>query len=283
MITRRQPKNVIIRVHKEQTNHGRNFSQSEMDSKRKSIILKVLQDLKKRHKNLFNNLIVHEASIKEDLFILIKEEDLAKFDYAKFLTKADQECIINRLDNKKRHNTYTNISQNELDIEENKKEGNRSFTNTKKDSLALGLNLNDQLQNYANNFNSNSLDINVLHTNNKIDELKNYKEKDEWALMLKKQHLDFLNEKLNRLKQQEEKKKEITQILANQIAEKNYQKQNKLNNEERFNENWVKDYENWKNSEIKMKKKNENKIREFIEERDNVYKSNIYLLKNKIR
>jgi hypothetical protein len=279
MITRRQPKNVIIRVNKEQSNHGRNYSQSEMDSKRKSIILKILQDLKKRHKNLFNNLIVNEVSIKEDLFILIKEEDLSKFDYAKFLTKADQECIINRLDTRKRHNTYANISQNELDIDENKKEVNRSFINTKKDSLALGLNLNEKMKNYkydyANNYNSNSLDIINLHTNDKYDELKNYKEKDEWALMLKKQHLDFLNEKLNRLKQQEEKKKEITKILANQIAEKNYQKQNKLNNEEKFNVNWVKDYENWKKSEIKMKEKNENKIREFIEERDNVFKSKI--------
>mgnify|MGYP000185371178 FL=1 len=75
MITRRQPKNVIIRVPKEQNQHGRNYSQGEMDTKRKSIILKIVQDLKRRHKNLFNNLILNEASIKEDLFILIKEED----------------------------------------------------------------------------------------------------------------------------------------------------------------------------------------------------------------
>jgi hypothetical protein len=287
MITRRSPKNVIIRVHREQSQNGKNYSESEKDSKRKSIILKILQDLKKKHKNLFNNLIVNEIYIKEDLFILIKEEDLAKFDYVKFLAKAEQECIFNRIEYSKRNYTYlnnnTHMTNNELDSDEKKiKESNRSYnnTNTTNDSSGMGTGIvNDSMKNYnlnynyANNFNSNSLNLNTLHTNNKYDELKNYKEKDEWAIMLKKQHLDFLNEKLNKLKQQEYKKKEITQILANQIAEKNYQKQNKITNDEKFNENWNKEIENWKKTEIKMKEKNENKIREFIEERDNVYKS----------
>jgi len=271
MITRRQPKNVIIRVPKEQNQHGRNYSQGEMDTKRKSIILKIVQDLKRRHKNLFNNLILNEASIKEDLFILIKEEDLTKFDYGKFLLKAEQECIFNRLDHKKRNNTYTNISINEFDSSEKKIEANRSLIiNSKKDSL-------DPLKNYGN-FNSNSLNLNDLHTNDKYDELKNYKEKDEWAVLSKKQHMDYLNDKLNKLKQQAEKKKEITQILANQIVEKNTQKQNRLSNDERYFEHSVQDYENWKKSQDRIKEKNENKIREFIEERDNVYKSKKFIL-----
>ena len=112
-----------------------------------------------------------------------------------------------------------------------------------------------------------------LKENIKIDELKNYKEKDEWAVLSRKNHLDFLNDKLSKLQQQAEKKKEITQILANQIVEKNSKKKDVNNNDERYYELRNKEYENWKNSEVKIKEKKEKNIRNFIVERDNVYQS----------
>ena len=183
MLARRQPKNVIIRVPREQTQHGRNYSEVEMDSKRKSIILKVLQDLKRKHRNLFNNLILSEANIKEDLFILIKEEDLSKFDYGKFLTKVEKELIFNRLNNTKRSKTYTNISQNEFDSDEKKVDTNRSLINLKKNDGLEHINLNN-----FNSANDENLRIKITE-NNRYDELKNHKEKDERAVLSKKQHL----------------------------------------------------------------------------------------------
>ena len=267
MITRRQPKNVIIRISKEQNQHGRIYSEMEMESKRKSIIVKILQELKRRHKNLFNNLIINEANLRESLFILIKDENLTKFDYGKFLSKAEQECIIDRLNNIKTNKTYNDISHNALATEEKKIEPNRSLVITKKDNISPVY---------------NNLDINHLHSNIKYEELKEIKEKDEWGILSKKQHMEFVNEKIDRLKKQAEKKKEITQILANQIIEKNNKKQVKITHDERFHDHLTKDYEKWKKSDMKEKEKDENKIREFIEERDNVYKSKIkiYFLKN---
>ena len=106
-----------------------------------------------------------------------------------------------------------------------------------------------------------------MHLNNsslKYEELKNIKEKDEWGMILKKDYDDFINEKINKLQEQAEKKKEFTHFLASQVIEKQNLKAQKINNDIKLHENLIKEIENSKLSEIKKKENKEIKIKEFM-------------------
>jgi hypothetical protein len=287
MSTRRQPKTIIIKKNRHQEQqpiHRRCFSDIELETKIKSIMVKIVQDLKRRHRIFFKNQIITEANLKESLFSLLKEEDFTIFDYNKFLIKAEQECIIQPLKNpntkaNKTSTTYKNevdinkniyLSQNDFIIKEEKDSNNRTHIVTKDLSKEILSPFN------ADNSYTNSI-LNLLHLNNsslKYEELKNIKEKDEWGMILKKDYDDFINEKINKLQEQAEKKKEFTHFLASQVIEKQNLKAQKINNDIKLHENLIKEIENSKLSEIKKKENKEIKIKEFMEQRDKLFIGN---------
>lgn len=315
MYTRRQPKNVIIHSRDHSNNnlinpqHRRYFSEIETESKIKSIMVKIIQDLKRRNKNIFNNQLISDTNLKENLFYLLKEEDLTRFDYEKFLSKAEQECIIDHLKSKSSKNnnkTFNEIRNNNNEINEknvtnlshflpNKTKENNinnisnlniNINNSNKDPLTNMLSPLNVTNNTNKNISSNTMNTNnfslinpltgknpMMHSSLKYEELKNIKEKDEWGILTKKKHEEYVNEKINKLQAQAERKKEFTHFLANQIVEKNNQKQVKINNDQNFHDNLIKEIENSKKSEIMEREKNENKIREFMEQRDKVFNS----------
>ena len=207
MYTRRQPKTVIVNQNRNNSNtqHRRYFSDVEIESKIKSIMLKIVQDLKRRHKNIFNNQLITEANLKENLFCLLKEEDLTKFDYNKFLSKAEQECIIEHLRNPKTNKT-TYI--NEININSNSSKTLNDFAkeenlNNKSYNFTKSV---DPLKSMLSPLANNSI-LNPMHCSIKYDELKNIKEKDEWGILTKKKKKEKINEKIKKLQKKKKKKK----------------------------------------------------------------------------
>jgi hypothetical protein len=292
MFTRRQPKTIIIKQNRDQQKslHRRCFSDVEIETKIKSIMVKIVQDLKRRHRIFFKNQIITETNLKESLFCLLKEEDFTNFDYNNFLTKAEQECIIQPLKNPNNkvnkttnitnyknedinQNKNINLSQNDFILNEDKEINNRThIVSNAKEKDAMDFNSKSILSPLADNSYTNIM--NLLHLNNsslKYEELKNVKEKDQWGMILKKDYDDFINEKINKLQEQAEKKKEFTHFLASQIIEKQNQKALKMNNDIKLHENLIKEIENSKLSEIKKKEKNEIRIKEFMEHRDKLF------------
>ena len=255
----------------------KSYSDKEQDSKKKLIVIKILEDLKKRHKNFLELLNLTDKSLKQGLNILIKDENLLTFDYSKFLNKAEQELILNYVINSNslnKNNSPSYFINN--NIEENINNKNYKLNSGRSIDYS---NSKDLKKNYNNNGSPKNLNNNSINYNNsnaKYEELKNVKEKDQWGILAKKDYMEYLEDKISKIQKKEEKKKEITEILAKQILEKNQQKNMKLSNEERFFDNFNKDVEIWKKSDIREKEKNENKIKDFIEKRDFVMKSNRY-------
>ncbi len=257
------------------------YSDKEQDSKKKLIVIKVLEDLKKRNKTLVEHLNLTDKFLKQSLNSLIQNESLTTFDYSKFLSSAEQELIVdsviksnsaNKNFNNNNNNNNFNLIQNssvdsfdkQYEKEKNVKNRNERINNEYKGG-ANGPSMKNSITN----------GLNYNHTNAKFDELKLLKEKDEWGILAKKNYIEHLEDKISKLQKKEEKKKEINEILAKQILEKNHQKQIKICVDEKFFESLNKDAENWRKSEAKEKEHNEHKLKEFIEKRDNIFKSNL--------
>ncbi len=195
-------------------------------------------------------------------YLLKSSDGNTNVDNYLFVNKRKNENIINE-DNK--FSTNKTLSKRNFNNDNYSKEKNGYRTSTPRN---------------GSNKNNNNYGINYTHLNAKIEELKNIKEKDEWGILAKKNYMEYLEDRISKLQQKEEKKKEITDILAKQILEKNQQKQIKLTNEEKYYEGLTKDVENWRISEVREKEKYDHKIKDFIEKRDNVMRSNyIYFIR----
>lgn len=251
------------------------FSDKEQESKKKLIVNKVLEDIKIRNKKMLERFDLNDKFLKQNINKLIKEENLLGFDYSKFLSKAENELIYQKAlqlgSQYNRNYNDTSRSPEKNEIERNKK------NNT---SLERSINKNNHknyvsmTNNYDNIINSNSNSNTIIPVSNeKLEELKNLKEKDEWGILAKKHYEEYLEDKISKIQKKEEKKKEIVDTLARQIIEKNQQKYMKKNNDELFNKNLKQDLEIWKNKQERERENNQNKIKDFIDKRDYVYKS----------
>lgn len=278
MYPRKNNKKQFLNTSNEKTSAPKYYSDKEQDSKKKLIVVKVLEDIKKRHKKTLERFNLSDKFLKQGLHNLIKEENLIGFDYSKFLNKVEQDFLIDYIIKSSNGNANVdnylinnNTKNTIINNEENKNSNN---INNRRNSNDIYSNKNNyRTLSPRNNNNNNNNGVNYNHSNAKYEELKNIKEKDEWGILAKKNYMEYLEDRISRLQQKEEKKKEITEILAKQILEKNQQKQIRLTNEERFFEGLTKDVENWKKSEIVEKEKYDHKIKDFIEKRDNVMKS----------
>jgi len=256
----------------EKNSNQKYYSDKEQESKKKLIIVKVLEDLKKRHKKLIERYNFSDIFLKQNLNNLIRDESLMGFDYSNFLNKAEQEVILDNLINT---NSTNNYPDNSFSLNNDERKGRNKNLNLNKNVMNLSENILEDRNNYNSISPKNNNNIlNYNYSKAKYEELKNVKEKDEWGIKAKRNYMEYLEDKISKIQQKEEKKKEITEILAKQVLEKNQQKQIKITSEEKYFENLTKDVENWKKSEAHEKEKVENKIKDFIEKRDNVMKSN---------
>lgn len=277
MYPRKTIKNQLLSISNDKNSIPKYYSDREQVSKKKLIVLKVLEDLKKRHKKLVERFNLTDKFLKHGLNNLIKTESLVGFDYSKFLVKAEKEFIIDSIINSNSANKNLNNSNTQLNNINNKSNPHENYFNYSEDYNHDNQNemadKNLKSRNAASPKNASVNGINYNHSNAKYEELKLVKEKDEWGILAKKNHMQYLEDKISKLQQKEEKKREITDILAKQILEKNHQRQVRMSNEERFFESLTKDVENWKKNEVKEREHYDHKLREFIEKRDYVFKS----------
>jgi len=278
MYPRKIKQNQLSKINNDKNSITNYYSDKDLDSKKKLIVVKVLEDLKKRNKRLVDRFDLTDKFLKQGLNSLIKTESLLGFDYSKFLAKAEQEFIIDSII--KSNSANKNLSNSNINTNINQTNSHNNYNSEN----YLRHNYENQNECGQKNTKSGAKALsprntivngkNYNHSNDKYDELKLVKEKDEWGILAKKNYMEYLEDKISKLQKKEVKKKEITEILANQILEKNKQRQIRISNEEKFFDSLTKDVENWRKSEAKEKEHYEYKIKEFNEKRDNVFQSN---------
>jgi len=119
-------------------------------------------------------------------------------------------------------NNFINTTDDENYISNNLGKSNSTNMNT--------LNSNNHYYNYSN---KNKNNLNIIQKTEKLNDLKE-KALDEWAMIVKYNHLKHLEEEQNKRNKEEEKKKKVREILDNQMKEKDQMKKMKQEEDKKF-------------------------------------------------
>lgn len=130
------------------------------------------------------------------------------------------------------HNTNVNLTN----PKSNEYTGNNTVENLYLNEVYNTTDNNRSTSTKLNILNNNKNNYNNVNLVQKQDKLNNLKEKalDEWAMIVKYNHLKHLEEEQNNKKKDEDKKKLVKEILENQMKEKDQMKKMKQEEDKKF-------------------------------------------------
>jgi len=196
--------------------------------------------------------------------------------------------------------TNNNINKNEKInnlVTENNQEKNLNFTNyCNKNNLKTNnnyyptVNTNEGLKNQDiyNSYSTNSI-LNTLNNNKakeeglnfiqKTEKLNDLKEKsmDEWAMIVKYNHLKHLEEEQKKKSLGEEKKRKVREILEKQMKEKDHTKKMKQEEDKKFFKMQTEKIENMEKDYVEKERSRLDKIKQQKEIQEKLIKGNLIL------
>ena len=220
-------------------------------SKKNALIKKILDHFIKRNKTYPNTNKLELEGLKTFLNSYISLETLQNFEYDKFLTKIERDYREHKL-----KKVQEGVSSEEKQL------------NT------------SPLENYI------KIEELVVNTNSpqsagtrekktKLEILKNLKEKDDWAIIAKKNYENLQIEMKKKKIQQNTIRKDVNKILCYQIEEKNQMKV-KLSEENKAYENVIKqDYQNWVHLEEEKQREKHGKVETLVKSIDKFKNCNL--------
>jgi hypothetical protein len=257
--------------------------------KKNSLISKITELLKIKHEEIFNQIKYDMSNLREDLNIYLTEKVLQNFSYTKFIAHVEKEILkkYNLQNEQKILNPVgstvdeTATNNNNLKIIENEENAeNAKIPNTKlNNSIPTQINTHTFVDTKDPNIKNNLTlfqpsDSPILDKNSKLENLKNIKEKDEWAIMAKKNYEKHLEEmKIKKLKQNSVEKN-VKETLLNQVEERKSSKEKNKEKEKEYLNFISRDHDTWlKNEELKNFEKI-NKLKTLEDSRKNFSLSN---------
>lgn len=235
-----------------------------INKKKETLVDKIVQLLKKKYKKFIN--MTNETLVKE-VNSLLTNDILLNFDFNRFMHLIENHFNF-------RDGGSDLFVENTKDIS-NRKSINLTESSNNNDYLNLEA-VDSKIENKIDSPSTSPKNFNPLPSpydkKTKLEELKNIKEKDNWALLAKQDYEKFLDEKRNLKKIDDKKKKEVKDFLSQQIEEKNTALKRKKENDTKFEISAKNDYDNWKLKEEIKKNEKEQKIKQMIKMRDNLVK-----------
>jgi hypothetical protein len=224
------------------------------ENKKSAIINKLFDYFIKKNKNL---------SLEEFKLFLqnkITFDSLQNFDFNKFTKNIEKE-YLNQLQKTK-----------ELSTENNNLE---SLTANLNKSRKDNDNLENNIANDHNNLISSPQSTISNEKRMKFEILKNIKEKDDWALIAKKDYEKFLEENSNKKTQESKIKSEMNNFLYNQMQEKKDQKYKKIEENKVYYKYIKQDYDEWIKQQENIQKQKHDQIDSLIKSIENFKKCNL--------
>lgn len=169
------------------------------------------------------------------------------------------------------------IKQKEVKHNENGKQNNdtcSSEAEESKTSTSRRINLNNAYK-ILNDINTSTESPSqfISERYDKLEHLKQVKEKDDWFLLIKQDHQRFLEEMKNKKLQNEHRQKELNGVLERQISERKMKIINEKENELKYLNYIRNDLDNWKKKEEEKKLEEKRKIQEFLAKQNELKKS----------
>jgi hypothetical protein len=224
------------------------------ENKKSAIINRLFDYFIKKNKNL---------SLEEFKLFLqnkITFDSLQNFDFNKFTKNIEKE-FLNQLQKTK-----------ELSTENNNLE---SLTANINKSLNDNHNLENNMPNDHNNLLSSPQSTISNEKRMKLEILKNIKEKDDWALIAKKDYEKFLEENSNKKTKESKIKNEMNNFLYNQMQEKKDQKYKKIEENKVYNKYIKQDYDEWIKQQENFHKEKHDQIESLKKSIENFKKCNL--------
>lgn len=244
-------------------------------------------------KSLPNKTSVKNIETKPGAHLAINQKILNKSEFAKnkVLTKTNssRKNIVNiknknnNLNSKNEKMDYlvteTNKSLN--DRKNDKYNTNENYYLTENNHEASGKNENPKsiatrststkINNKINNDISKKTGIGLIQKTEKLNELKE-KAMDEWAMIVKYNHLKHLEEEQNKKNLEEEKKRKVREILENQMKEKDQLKKLKQEEDKKFFKIQSEKIENMEKDHFEKEKRRLEKIKQQKETQEKLIK-----------
>jgi len=262
-------------------NNLKNLSKKELEFKRKNLIDKISNLLKNKYKSIFKLNNYDMSTLIADLDRILTNEELLSFEYDRFMRTVEAEILGKmKITNANMKLKNLNSPAYSPNIKPLNDDINNLYTTEKVEHYLKNLNSTDESLKLTNTDEMNKQFTTTISNSPydkkaKLEILKEIKEKDDWALLAKKDYERYLEEKKNKNLNMEKKTKLARQYLDQQILDKTLNTKHKKDDDLDYFHFLEKEQEKWKNNQEAKKIDQIKKVKDFIEMNDKIIKGRV--------